>query len=218
MNLNDLIHARHSVRKFKSEDVPDEDILQILDAMRVGPSSENFQNWHFIVVKNKDFKDKLAEVIAKRRDELAAELAAVDEARAARFNKFITKFTLFAIDAPVIVMIYSFKVPPAAYNEYVLLGKPQEMIDELFIQNTGMQGLGASIEHAVLKAIELGYGSCHMTSQNWLHGDIEELIAREIGFARQDWFLAAMLPIGVPDGEQKSPGRKPIEEMITFCR
>ena len=56
MELHDLIYSRQSVRKFKDTPVPDEDVLKILDAVRVGPSSENEQNWHFIVVRNEEFK------------------------------------------------------------------------------------------------------------------------------------------------------------------
>lgn len=218
MNLQELIRARHSIRRFTDDDVPDEDILKILEAIRIGPSSENFQNWHFIVVKNRDFMNKLAAVIELKMQELKAELVKIDEHKADRFEKFIRNFTLFYLKAPVLLMIYSFKVPPAAYNEYKLLNRPNEDIEELFIQNTGMQGLGASIEHGVLTAIEMGYGSCHMTSQNWLHKDIEELVKKEIGFYKDNWFLAAMLPIGVPAGEPKSPSRKPLEEMLTFWK
>ena len=39
MELHDLIYSRQSVRKFKDTPVPDEDVLKILDAVRVGPSS-----------------------------------------------------------------------------------------------------------------------------------------------------------------------------------
>ena len=64
--------------------------------------------------------------------------------------------------------------------------------------------------------MEMGYGTTMMTSQNWAHKEIEQLVSEEIGFSRENWFLAAMMPIGVPDGELKSPGRKSMEEIVTF--
>ena len=79
-----------------------------------------------------------------------------------------------------------------------------------------MMGLGAALEHAVLTMMEMGYGTTMMTSQNWAHKDIEKLVEEEIGFQREGWFLAARMPIGVPDGELKSPGRKNMEEIVTF--
>ena len=216
MELHDLIYSRQSVRKFKDTPVPDEDVLKILDAVRVGPSSENEQNWHFIVVRNEEFKRKLGEVITAGQQKISAEVAVSDEKQAKRFEKFTKLFTLFALKAPVLVMVYSFSALPAAYREYNIIKRPQEDIDELFLQSPAMMGLGAALEHAVLTMMEMGYGTTMMTSQNWAHKDIEKLVEEEIGFQREGWFLAAMMPIGVPDGELKSPGRKNMEENVTF--
>ena len=216
MELHDLIYSRQSVRKFKDTPVPDEDVLKILDAVRVGPSSENEQNWHFIVVRNEEIKRKLGEVITAGQQKISAEVAVSDEKQAKRFEKFTKLFTLFALKAPVLVMVYSFSALPAAYREYNIIKRPQEDIDELFLQSPAMMGLGAALEHAVLTMMEMGYGTTMMTSQNWAHKDIEKLVEEEIGFQREGWFLAAMMPIGVPDGELKSPGRKNMEEIVTF--
>ena len=216
MELHDLIYSRQSVRKFKDTPVPDEDVLKILDAVRVGPSSENEQNWHFIVVRNEEYKRKLGEVITAGQQKISAEVAVSDEKQAKRFEKFTKLFTLFALKAPVLVMVYSFSALPAAYREYNIIKRPQEDIDELFLQSPAMMGLGAALEHAVLTMMEMGYGTTMMTSQNWAHKDIEKLVEEEIGFQREGWFLAAMMPIGVPDGELKSPGRKNMEEIVTF--
>ena len=79
MTLKELIENRHSIRKFKDTPVPDEDVLEIIDAIRRGPSSENEQPWHFVIVRNQDFKDKLAALIKKRQEELSAEVAVVNE-------------------------------------------------------------------------------------------------------------------------------------------
>ncbi|MGI6493107.1 MAG: nitroreductase family protein [Pelotomaculum sp.] len=216
MELKDLIYARHSVRKFKDTDIPKEDILKILDAIRVGPSVENVQNWHFIVVKNKDFMNKLGDVINAKLAKVVSRVAEVDEKRAARFEKFIKLFVLFAIKAPVLVLIYSYTAPPAAYTEYKMINVPHEELDHLLLQNCAMQSLGAAVENGVLRAMDLGYGTCIMTGQNWAHREIENLVKEELGFEKEGWFLATMLPIGIPDGEIKFPGRKPLDEMVLF--
>ena len=54
MTLKELIENRHSIRKFKDTPVPDEDVLEIIDAIRRGPSSENEQPWHFVIVRRKN--------------------------------------------------------------------------------------------------------------------------------------------------------------------
>jgi nitroreductase len=206
------------VRRFKDQDVPDEDILKILDSVRVGPSSENEQNWHFIVVKNKEFMQKLEAVIQKKLDAFLPEVEKVDEKKALRFAKFIRNFTFFAMKAPVLILVYSFTAKPCAYREYELVGRPKDELDHLLLQSTAMMGLGAALEHAALIMMEMGYGTCMMTSQNWADREIEELVKKETGFSRDGWYIAAMLPVGIPDGELKSPGRKPLEEMVTFYK
>lgn len=216
MTLHDLIYSRHSIRKFTDQPVPDEDVLKILDAIRVGPSSENFQNWHFLVIRNQDFKDKLEAVILEEQRKLSEEIRPFSEHQAKRFEKFIRNFTLFALKAPVLVMVYSFTTPACATREYEMIGRPQEDIDELQLQSPAMQSLGASLEHGVLTMMEMGYGTTLMTSQNWCHGAIEKLVEKELGFSREGWFLGAMFPIGVPLGEGKSPGRKPLEDLVDF--
>jgi nitroreductase len=54
MTLHDLIYSRHSIRKFTDQPVPDEDVLKILDAIRVGPSSENYASLRSDTVTNRN--------------------------------------------------------------------------------------------------------------------------------------------------------------------
>ncbi|MDD6255751.1 MAG: nitroreductase family protein [Eubacteriales bacterium] len=213
MELQEAIKKRQTCRKFRDEPVPDEDIRKILNAMRLAPSSENEQNWHFLIVRNRIFLEHLEKLIAGGMNALADEVSEVDPKKGKRFAKFSKLFTLFAFKAPVLIIIYSRTVPNCATNEYILLGRPQEMIDELNVRSNAMMSVGAAIEHGVLTATELGYGSAFMTSPNFMHEKIENLIAEELGFSMPGWYLTAFLPVGKPDGPMKSPNRKPLEEL-----
>ena len=61
MNTIDAILSRRSIRKFKEKEVSDEDIRTILKAGMSGPSCVNARDWSFIVVKNKDTLNKMAD-------------------------------------------------------------------------------------------------------------------------------------------------------------
>ncbi len=63
MELLTAIRERRSVRKYKSKPVPDEVLMEILDAARLAPSWNNTQVWRFIVVKESETKAKLAETL-----------------------------------------------------------------------------------------------------------------------------------------------------------
>lgn len=59
MELKDVLLKRRSVRKFKSDEVNDEIINELLHAAMSGPSACNRRPWDFYVIKN---KEKLAEL------------------------------------------------------------------------------------------------------------------------------------------------------------
>ena len=58
MELMDVIRQRRSIRKYKSDPVPEEDIEYILEAARLAPSWANGQCWKFIVIKDENVKIK----------------------------------------------------------------------------------------------------------------------------------------------------------------
>jgi nitroreductase len=57
-----IIRARRSVRKYKSEPIDDIVINDILEAARWAPSGLNNQPWRFVVIKNKKFKEELSKL------------------------------------------------------------------------------------------------------------------------------------------------------------
>ena len=59
MDLLKVIHERRSVRRYRREAVPEEILVEILDAARFSPSWSNTQTWRFIVVKDQEIKEKL---------------------------------------------------------------------------------------------------------------------------------------------------------------
>ena len=59
--LLELIKGRRSIRRFKPDPIPEEDLREILEAAIWAPSSGNTQDWKFIVVRNPGLKTKLAE-------------------------------------------------------------------------------------------------------------------------------------------------------------
>ncbi len=61
MALLDLIKHRKSVRNFLDRPVEREKIMMCLEVARLAPSASNSQPWRFIVVDDRQLKDKLCE-------------------------------------------------------------------------------------------------------------------------------------------------------------
>ena len=60
MNVSEAIKSRRSVRSYQEKEVEKEKLNKVLEAARLAPSASNRQEWKFIVVKDKETKEKLA--------------------------------------------------------------------------------------------------------------------------------------------------------------
>lgn len=54
MNVLEAVRTKHAVRLFEDKPVPEDIILQILDAGRRSQSSKNTQPWQFIAVRDRE--------------------------------------------------------------------------------------------------------------------------------------------------------------------
>ena len=60
MDAMEAITTRRSVRQFSQKPVPDELIYKLIDAGRLAPTANNVQPWEFVVVTNKQIREKIA--------------------------------------------------------------------------------------------------------------------------------------------------------------
>ncbi|MFZ5354725.1 MAG: nitroreductase family protein [Bacillota bacterium] len=63
MDFNQVVQTRKSVKRFKSEDIPENKLESMLNAARVAPSWGNRQCWKFVLVRKQDIKKKIAEAM-----------------------------------------------------------------------------------------------------------------------------------------------------------
>jgi len=64
MDVFKAIRWRRSVRKFSSQKIEREKILQILEAARLAPSSSNRQTWHFVFIDDKSIIEQIPKQVA----------------------------------------------------------------------------------------------------------------------------------------------------------
>lgn len=211
MNHNlDFIYNRVSVRKFKDIEVSQEDIKEMIKAATHAPSGKNLQNWHFVVLRNKDIIDKMADTVEKRHIEIAN--MAKDDKTKDRFMKFLKYHTAFK-NAPVVILVYCTPYPYLEYNILKESGASEVTLKMLSEPAPHIQNVSAAMENLLLAASNMGYGGCWMTGPNYSIPEIEEII----GFKKEGYDLIAMTPIGVPEENKfPQPPRKPVEEVITF--
>ena len=99
----DFIYNRKSIRQFKDIPVKREDILEIIKAGTYAPSPKHQQNWHFVVLQNKEVINEVAKIVTKSHERIGQ--LAKNEKDFKRHMSVINYYTCFK-DAPVVILVY----------------------------------------------------------------------------------------------------------------
>ena len=206
----DFIYQRHSVRKFKNQDVDPTHLQEIIKAATYAPSGKNVQNWHFVVLNNKEKIQEIVKIVENQNDTLASYTN--DENLKKEITKFKSYHTVFR-GAPSLVFVFAGPYRDIAVDAYRAKNASSEEIHSLLRVSPAIQNTSAAIENLMLSAAALGYGTCWMTGPAYAFNEIQEYL----GFKKEGYFLAAMTPLGVPEESKlSSPPRKPIDEILTI--
>ena len=75
MDVYEAMRTRTSVRGYRSDPVAEDTLNRVLDAARIAPSGKNGQPWMFIVIRDKEIREKL--VVACKGQAFIAEAPVV---------------------------------------------------------------------------------------------------------------------------------------------
>lgn len=67
MDVKDAIMARRSIRKYERRPIEADVMAELLEAMRLSPSSSNLQNWTIVVVTDPHLLEKLVPACGNQR-------------------------------------------------------------------------------------------------------------------------------------------------------
>ena len=138
MTLFEVIQKRVSVRSFRSDPIPQQDLEQILEAARLAPNAGNQQSWRFLVIQGKEKLDEFRDFAWRSRKKWLLENgyeADTDEGMKAHYDKLL--------GAPLhIVVLIDLVVNYRGYAE---------------------QDGALATENIMLAARALGYGSVMIT-------------------------------------------------------
>ena len=208
--LREIIASRRSIRRFTSEPVPDEHLLEILDAARLAPSAGNQQMWHFLVVRSAAVKETMRKAVLDSLEEILTWKEATPEYQADLRN-VVPAFATFFADAPVVIAVLSKPyITPLDSGLLPAHGLTFEQIHR-WRGDPGRQSVGAAVENLLLMAHALGYGTCWMTGP--LVGTFG--LERVLGI-RDPWRLVAIVPLGVPAQSPPARPRRDLDEIYTF--
>ncbi len=61
----EMLKTRRSIRTFAEKKVEDKIIKEIINCARLAPTANNVQPWIFVVVRNKELKNKIAQITGR---------------------------------------------------------------------------------------------------------------------------------------------------------
>jgi nitroreductase len=199
MELTQVIEKRRSIRRFREDPITDEMIDELLNAARLAPSGSNTQASRFVVVKSPTMRAKLgtttpykfitqAPVIFVCCADLTA-MATRDKRRAELREAGVFK------DVDVDMDMADSRA--RAFNS----------IDDNAIRAYLSLNAAIAIEHMVLRAVDLGLGSC------WVAGFDKERV-REILELDDRIHTVMLLPIGYPAQSPPQRPRFPLDHLV----
>jgi nitroreductase len=209
MDIDSLIEfarKRRSMRRFKTDPVPDELIKKILETARWAPSGGNSQPWEFIVVKDQAAKQKLAEAYAKNWKRVyALEKMRKEEYRHQMFTAPPTGTPGF-VDAPVWI---------------VACGDPRTYMGTVMIATyyNGDGGPNATYLKNMANPvflIHLAAAACGLGAQ-WLSvEDTFERSIKEVLDIPDEIEVHDIIPIGYPAYAPPAPYRRQLKEIVHY--
>jgi nitroreductase len=206
MDLFEVIQNRRSIRRFKPTPVPDEDIARILDAGRLAPSANNTQPWSFIVIKDRAVLKQMADAVRTMMDAMLP--FAEDKKQTQQLIAYKDTYYTFFEHAPLVIAVCMEAHDAATDTLLARMGYTPADIKRLRPMS-GLQSVSAAIENMLLAIHALGYGSC------WMTGPLvaQDAFAKLLGYGKEK-YIAALLPVGVPDESPPARGRKSLEDMM----
>ena len=188
MELSEVITSRRSIRKFKEGGISADAILQLMEAARCAPSGSNLQPARFIIAQSAVAKETLGRstpykfiVKAPVVFVCCADLSVITT-RERRIGELVKEGAFEGIDVD--------KNHPSMANT---------PMDEEAVKAYLSLNVAIAIEHIVLKAVDLGLGSC------WI-GRFDRNQVKESLALDDSIFPVMLLPVGHPD---QSPNARP---------
>lgn len=149
MDTFEAISSRRSIKNFnKNHKMTKEEITKILDAAILSPTSYNIQNWRFVIITERDLKDKLSEFSYGQKQVSEASLAIILCADLKSWDKNPERYWINAPEESRIFLVNALR------NSYK--DKPNSQRDE------AMRSCGMAAQTIMLAAKSMGYDTCPM--------------------------------------------------------
>lgn len=197
MELSQVIAERRSIRKFRPGNISAETINILLEAARLAPSGSNLQPARFIILQSAAAKEAVCRYSPYKFMVKAAVI-------------FVCCADLTALsvrDTRIEELIKDGVFEGVEMENSNVMKTPSAIRDADAVKAYLAMNVAIAVEHIVLKAVDLGLGSC------WLgrfdSGKVAEWLQLD-----KNIYPVVLLPVGYPDQSPKARPRFPLEKYV----
>lgn len=187
LTVKEAIEKRRSIRKFKPTPVPDELLMQVLEAARLAPSGTNRQPWRFQIIREGPLKKKLIEEATFGSQALN------------------TAPVMIVCGSEMLTFVKGHPLSPPGSDYYAAASEDPEELKK-FSADANMY-TAIAITQMTLMATALGLGTC------WVQRIRFGQMARLLGWPRH-MAVVTTLAIGYPDEDPRPRPRLPIDAIL----
>jgi nitroreductase len=201
----ELVKKRRSMRRFKTDPIPDDYVEKIIEAARWAPSGANSQPWEFVVIKEKGLKDQIVEILLGSRGYYKrVELTRDEDLRFPTVSDppAIPGYT----DAPVFIILCGDPRTREAYPRMANLTRGEFIFES---------SQASAFLYMNLAATALGLGSQWVSASAGT--SVQPLVKQQLGIP-QDYEIYDMMAVGYPALEPRPRLVREREEMIHYGR
>jgi len=210
-DLEKLIKGRRSIRQWKRQEVPDELLKKAVELATWAPNGGNYQGWRFIIVKQKEMIEKLANAVQSVTDKIASWPEAMSwQEDVKRYRKNASFFR----NAPACIGVFSgvYQSP----MDKVLIAREsfdreaKEILGFRRSAPTAVQSVAAAVTTMLLVFQQMGLGAVWLVSPIQAKKEIEAILK-----VPSNIDLICLIAVGYPD-ESPQKERRPVEEVLEF--
>jgi nitroreductase len=210
IGLFEAMYTARSIRRIKTDPIPDEIITKVLDAAIRAPSGSNAQGWVFIVVKDAEKRKQLGAIYQKTSSILvklyegAKAPPHMDPAKYERWWRSVLYLFDHMGEAPVLI------VPCLKQTMWTNAASLPDDVKTRMASAARLAGssIYPAVQNIILACRAFGLGTVLTT----IHAFYEDEV-RKILNLPPDVQSYALMPVGYPKGKHGPISRKPVSEV-----
>jgi nitroreductase len=206
MDVIEAIATRRSIRKYCPDPVDDKTVEIILEAACRAPSWANTQCWRFVVVRDIDLKNKIADTLIGVSGKAGQSLQVTPNGETVAPMKGVSprpnKAAVAIREAPVLIVACAELGKSGYYTK-----DPGEAVTDK--GDWYMFDVALAMQNLTLAAHSLELGTVHVGAFD--AKKVAEILDVPRGFA-----VVEMTPLGYPDEQPSARTRKELSEIVSY--